>query len=71
VTMTIPKHSDTGTRLRLRGRGVPAHAGQPAGDEYVTLKVVIGPVDEALEDFVRNWKPKQAVDPRRSLMEAA
>ncbi|MBV9757802.1 MAG: DnaJ domain-containing protein [Alphaproteobacteria bacterium] len=68
VTMTIPKHSDTGARLRLRGRGVAAHAGQAAGDEYVTLKVAIGTFDEALEEFVRNWKP---ADPRRAQTEAA
>jgi len=71
VTMTIPKHSDTGTRLRLRGRGVAEHGGKPAGDEYVTLKVVIGPVDAALENFLRDWKPEQPTDPRRSLTEAA
>jgi DnaJ-class molecular chaperone len=71
VTMTIPKHSDTGTRLRLRGRGVAAHAGRPAGDEYVTLKVFIGKPDEALEEFLREWKPKEPFDPRRDLTEAA
>jgi DnaJ-class molecular chaperone len=71
VTMTIPKHSDTGTRLRLRGRGVAAHGGQPAGDEYVTLKVAIGTPDEELEKFLRGWKPKYPADPRRNLAEAA
>lgn len=71
VTMTIPKHSDSGARLRLRGRGVAAHGGQPAGDEYVTLKVAIGTFDEALEEFVRNWKPKHPADPRRQRTEAA
>lgn len=70
VTMTIPKHSDTGTRLRLRGRGVAAHGGAPAGDEYVTLRVVVGKADHALEEFLRNWKPSQPTDPRRKLTEA-
>ena len=71
VTMTIPKHSDTGTRLRLRGRGVAAHAGRPAGDEYVTLRVVVGKPDEALEAFLRNWNPEHPDDPRRHMTEAA
>ena len=31
VRMRIPAGSDTGTELRLRGRGVAAHGGQPAG----------------------------------------
>jgi DnaJ-class molecular chaperone len=66
VTMTIPKHSDTGTRLRLRGRGVAAHGGQPAGDAYVTLKVVLGKPDEALESFLREH-PARPFDPRASL----
>jgi DnaJ-class molecular chaperone len=30
VTMTIPEGSDTGTRLRLRGKGVPAAGWSPA-----------------------------------------
>ncbi len=71
VTMTIPKHSDTGTRLRLRGRGVAAHGGQPAGDEYVTLTVVIGKPDEALEEFLRDWKPAHPAEPRGKMTEAA
>lgn len=71
VQLTIPKGSDTGTRLRLRGRGVPAHGGQPAGDQYVTLKVVIGPQDSALEAFLQTWQPAGAFDPRRHLTENA
>ena len=64
VTMTVPKRSDTGTVLRLRGRGVPAHDGRPAGDEKVTLKVVIADADAALETFLRGWSPEKPVDPR-------
>jgi DnaJ-class molecular chaperone len=65
LKMTIPAHSDTGRELRLRGRGVPAHGGQAAGDLYVTLRVVIGPTDEALETFLRDWK--HDFDPRSSM----
>ena len=67
VTMTLKPHSDTGTELRLKGRGVPAHGRQPAGDLYVRLQVVIGPVDEQFEDFLRNWKPGRKFDPRREM----
>ncbi len=38
VSMTVPKGSNTGTRLRVRGKGVPA-AGGGRGDHYVTLQV--------------------------------
>jgi len=65
LKVTIPAHSDTGRELRLRGRGVPAHGGQAAGDLYVTLRVVIGPTDEALESFLRDWK--HDFDPRSSM----
>jgi len=67
VAMTVKPHSDTGTKLRLPGRGVPAHGGLPAGALYVTLRVVIGTVDAALEDFLRGWKPAGAKDPRADM----
>ncbi len=67
VSMRIPPHSDTGTRLRLRGRGVPAHGNRPAGDLHATLRLVVGAVDAELERFLRDWKPEMKTDPRRSL----
>ncbi len=68
VTLTIPAHSDAGTRLRLRGRGVAEGGGAPAGDLYVTLKLVAGPSDPALEDALRDWAGRHAAfDPREGL----
>ncbi|MCK8786545.1 J domain-containing protein [Roseomonas sp. NAR14] len=67
VSVTVPKRSDTGAQLRLRGKGVPAHAGRPAGDQYVTLKVVLGEVDQDLERFLRDWAPCHAANPRRAM----
>jgi DnaJ-class molecular chaperone len=67
VRMQVPKHSDSGTKLRLRGRGVPAHGKSAAGDLYATLHVVIDKPDAALEEFLRNWKPDPAPDPRRKM----
>src|SRR5579862_1427385 len=40
VEMQIPAGAQSGQKLRLRGRGLP---GQPAGDQYVQLKVVLPP----------------------------
>jgi DnaJ-class molecular chaperone len=54
VMMKLKHHADTGTEMRLRGRGVPAHGKLPAGDLYVKLRVVIGPVDERMETFFKN-----------------
>jgi len=70
VTMTIPKGSDTGTRLRLRGKGIH-RSGRAAGDQYVTLKVVIGASDDPeLAQFLEEWAKRHPVNPRRE-MEAA
>ncbi|HEY0418691.1 MAG TPA: DnaJ C-terminal domain-containing protein, partial [Acetobacteraceae bacterium] len=66
VTMTVPPGSDTGTRLRLRGRGIPARGARPAGDQYVTLKVVLDPADEALARFLRD-RPASSFNPRRDM----
>jgi DnaJ-class molecular chaperone len=67
VNLRIPPHADSGTELRLRGRGVPAHGGQSVGDLYVTLRVIIGPADEALDAFVRDWTPISTVNPRAAM----
>ncbi|HVC55390.1 MAG TPA: DnaJ C-terminal domain-containing protein [Stellaceae bacterium] len=69
VTMTIPAGSDSGTRLRLRGKGVGRRRGaETAGDQYVTLKVVIGASGDAeLREFLKGWADKHPSDPRRSM----
>ncbi len=70
VAMTIPPRSDAGRQLRLRGRGVAAHGHRAAGDLYATLQVVIGPVDEALEAFLKDWAAAPGEDPRAAMLEA-
>ena len=67
VRMQIPPHADTGTELRLRGRGVPAHGGKPVGDLYARLRVVIGAPDPALDAFLRGWTPDNPTNPRRAM----
>lgn len=63
VTMSVPKGSNAGTRLRLRGRGAPKRGGGQ-GDQFVKLKVVLPKtVDPELEAFVSSWKAKD-YDPR-------
>jgi len=65
VTLTIPKGANTGTRLRLKGKGVPASKREPAGDQYVTLKVVLPKkIDPELEEFVKAWAAKHPSNPR-------
>jgi DnaJ-class molecular chaperone len=69
VAVTIPPRSETGARLRLRGRGVAAHGDTPAGDTILILKLVLGTPDPGLEGFLRAH-PGPAQDPRANLMDA-
>jgi DnaJ-class molecular chaperone len=65
VTLTIPKGANTGTRLRLKGKGVAATKREPAGDQYVTLKVMLPKkIDPELEEFVKAWAAKHPNNPR-------
>jgi DnaJ-class molecular chaperone len=67
VKMQIPPQSDSGTELRLRGRGVPAHGGHPAGNLYAKLSIVIGPPDTALQAFLAQWVPQSPANPRKAM----
>jgi DnaJ-class molecular chaperone len=67
VRMTVPKGANSGTVLRLKGKGVQRKEGSP-GDEYVTLKVVLPQSsDPELEEFARRWQAGQRHDPRAHL----
>jgi DnaJ-class molecular chaperone len=64
VRLTIPPGSGSGTRLRLRGRGIRE------GHQFVQLHVVIPPADEPeLAAFLKDWSPRQAFNPRADLEE--
>jgi DnaJ-class molecular chaperone len=63
VTMTVPPHSNSGTVLRLRGKGV---AGK--GDELVMLKLVLpSEADAELDTFLKDWAAKHPYDPRKGM----
>jgi DnaJ-class molecular chaperone len=67
VTMTVPKHSNAGTVLRLRGKGV-ARPGGGHGDEFVKLKPVLpDKPDPELETFLSNWEAGKTYNPRRDM----
>lgn len=40
ATIKLPPGTRSGQRFRLKGRGVPAHAGRPAGDLYAVVQIV-------------------------------
>ena len=64
VEMHIPAGSQSGQKLRLRGRGLP---GTPAGDQYVQLKVVLPPADSPqAKALYEEMRSRLNFDPRRS-----
>ncbi len=66
VMLKIPKRSNTGDVLRLRGKGVKKREG--AGDELVKLKVMMPTEPEPeLEAFIAGWKPASTYDPRKEM----
>ncbi len=64
VLLKIPKGANTGSTLRLKGKGVQ-RPGAP-GDEFVRLKVTMPPKpDKALDEFLESWTPDY--DPRKDM----
>jgi DnaJ-class molecular chaperone len=62
VSLKIPKHSNTGRVLRLRGKGVQ---GKAKGDHLVELQVMMPPHPDAdLEKAVSDWESHHPYDPR-------
>jgi DnaJ-class molecular chaperone len=67
VTMTVPKNSNTGTVLRLKGKGV-SRPGGGSGDQFVKLEVMLPPrPDTALETFLSSWEAGKLYDPRQDM----
>lgn len=64
VTMTIPPGSQSGRKLRLKGRGLP---GKQAGDQYLELRIVTPPANsEAARAFYRKMAETLPYDPRKA-----
>jgi len=67
VELRVPAESKPGSKLRLKGRGLP---GQPAGDLFATLTVVLPPADTAArKEAYLAMSEAFDFDPRKSLME--
>lgn len=65
VQLTVPKGSNSGTVLRLKGKGVPKGKADARGDQYVKLKIVLPePPDPALEKLVSGWSRGRDYDVR-------
>lgn len=64
VQVKVPPGSQTGRKLRLKARGIP---GDPPGDLYVVLEVVLPPADtDAARKIYEAMARELAFDPRRT-----
>ncbi|HRI17608.1 MAG TPA: DnaJ C-terminal domain-containing protein [Burkholderiaceae bacterium] len=62
LELTVPAGSQGGRKLRLRGRGIP---GNPAGDLYAVLEVVLPPADSGkARAMYAQMATELAFDPR-------
>jgi DnaJ-class molecular chaperone len=65
VTLTVPKGSNSGAQLRLKGRGFVNAKGQ-RGDLLARLVVTLPEtVDPALEAFAQTWRKERPYSPKR------
>ncbi|MPZ11787.1 MAG: DnaJ domain-containing protein [Kiloniellaceae bacterium] len=66
VSMKIPPGSNSGSTLRLKGKGIQARDSDEIGDQYVKLRVMLPErPDQELRDFVESWSRSHDYDPRR------
>lgn len=65
VELKIPAGSQTGQKLRLKGRGLPA---KPPGDQYVVLQVVVPKAETAAtKELYQKMAEQMSFNPREKL----
>lgn len=68
VMLTIPRNANTGTTLRLKGKGIRSARAKKRGDQLVKLKLVLPDgKDAGLERFVEGWAPDHPYNPRHRM----
>ena len=66
VMLTVPKGSNSGKTLRLKGKGFHKRDGS-RGDQFVILRIDIPADDAALKSFVEGWEGEAERNPRAGL----
>lgn len=68
VEMTVPKNSNTGDTLRLKGRGVLDPKSKQKGDQYIRLEVALPDEPDAeLQAFLESWEKGRNQNPRKGM----
>ncbi len=66
VGLNIPANSQSGQKLRLKGRGLP---GKTAGNQFVTLKIVIPePENDEQRELYKKMQEAMPFNPREALL---
>ncbi len=66
VSLKVPPDSNTGSVLRLKGKGIVDRASGARGDQYVRLKVVLPDrADAELKSFIESWSARHPYAVRR------
>jgi DnaJ-class molecular chaperone len=67
VTLTIPPGANSGTTLRLKGKGATG-VGKLRGDQLVTLQVTLPDrANDELANFLKSWESRNPYDVRKKL----
>ena len=67
VRLRVPAGSQAGTRLRLRGKGLPGLRGEERGDLYAVIKIVLPEQGEPLRRAVKPLEELYKGDPRAGI----
>lgn len=71
-TIKIPPGTQSGQKLRLRGKGAPSLRGEARGDQFVEVQLVVPKVaDERSKELLRELARLNPEDPRAELKAAA
>jgi DnaJ-class molecular chaperone len=66
VSVTVPKGTSSGRKLRLKGKGIKS--GRTAGDQIVSLNIVLPKKgNRELEDLLGKWRSNHAYEVRKDL----
>jgi curved DNA-binding protein len=67
IRFKVPAGAQGGTRIRLRGKGLPDLRGGPRGDLYAVVRIVLPEPSEKLEKAARALEPLYKEDPRAAI----
>ena len=67
VTLKIPAGSSSGTRLRMKGKGIINPKTKVSGDQYVVVKIVSPPVQGRVKDLLEQLASEAPQNPRATL----